>query len=73
MNFNFDTNSLLVAVIFGSIGTGMFLYGKKQGRLVPLLVGVALIVVPFFIPGALWQTVICLALLGASYAVRERI
>ncbi len=40
---------LLWGVLFGAIGMGFFVYGKKQRAPVPLLCGVALMVVPYFI------------------------
>jgi hypothetical protein len=36
-------------VIFGSIGLGFFVYGKKQKAIIPLLSGIGLMVVPYFI------------------------
>ena len=36
-------------MIFGSIGCGYCLYGKKQQAVVPLIVGIALCVVPYCI------------------------
>ena len=36
-------------VIFGSIGLGFFVYGKKQKAVIPLLSGIALMVFPYFI------------------------
>jgi hydroxyethylthiazole kinase-like sugar kinase family protein len=35
-------------MIFGSIGCEYCLYGKKQRAVVPLIVGIALCVVPYF-------------------------
>src|SRR3546814_5579929 len=40
------TATLLWGLLFGSIGLGYFLYGKKQARLVPLLCGLALMIYP---------------------------
>ena len=43
------TAVLLWGLLFGSIGFGFFLYGKKQKAVVPLITGIALCVVPYFI------------------------
>jgi hypothetical protein len=43
------TAVLLWGMLFGSIGFGFFLYGKKQKAVVPLITGIALCVVPYFI------------------------
>jgi hypothetical protein len=36
-------------VIFGSIGLGFFVYGKKQKAIIPFFSGIGLIVFPYFI------------------------
>ena len=40
-----DPNLLLASFFFGMIGLGMFMYGKKAGRMTPLCMGLALMVV----------------------------
>jgi hypothetical protein len=44
-----DSAQLLWGVVFGSIGIGYFLYGKKRKATVPLLSGIVLMVYPYFI------------------------
>ena len=44
--------TLLWGVIFGSIGAGYLLYGKRQSAPVPLLCGLALCVFPYFVSSA---------------------
>ena len=44
-----NTSTLIWGVIFGSIGLGFFVYGKKQKTIVPLLSGIGLMVIPYFI------------------------
>jgi hypothetical protein len=44
-----NTANLLWGVLFGAIGMGFSIYGKKQKRLVPFLCGVGLIVFPYFV------------------------
>jgi hypothetical protein len=48
--FEIDSAAVLLwGLLFGSIGFGFFLYGKKQKAVVPLITGIALCVVPYFI------------------------
>ena len=61
---------LLWGVIFGSIGLGFFLYGKKQGAVVPLAVGLALMVYPYFVTNTLLIVGIGVALTAVPYFVR---
>jgi hypothetical protein len=44
-----NTSTLIWGVIFGSIGLGFFVYGKKQKAIIPLFSGIGLIVAPYFI------------------------
>jgi hypothetical protein len=41
--------ALYIAIIFGLIGTGFLIYGKKQSHLTSLIVGVLLSVLPYFV------------------------
>ena len=47
-----NTALLLWGLLFGSVGFGYFLYGKKQRAVVPLVCGLALMVFPYFIASA---------------------
>ena len=44
-----NTSLLLWGMVFGSIGLGFFIYGKKQKAIVPLMTGIALFIFPYFI------------------------
>ena len=48
LNMN-NASTLMWGVIFGSIGLGFFVYGKKQKTIVPILCGIGLMVSPYFI------------------------
>lgn len=65
------SGSLLVwAVLFGSIGFGFFVYGKKERAIVPLLAGIALIVAPYLVSNVILLLLIGCALVAAPYFVR---
>lgn len=57
-----DMNLLMVSFLFGMVGMGMFMYGRKAARPVPMIVGMALMAVPYFIPNLLILLVVCCAL-----------
>lgn len=61
---------LLWGVLFGSIGFGYFLYGKKQRAVVPFVCGLALMVIPYFIPNATVLVVVGAAIAAVPYFVR---
>lgn len=62
-----DATWLLLSMFYSTVGLGMFMYGKKAVRFVPLLAGIALLVVPYFIGSALWMTVACVALMASPF------
>jgi hypothetical protein len=61
---------LMWGMLFGAIGLGFFLYGKKQKAIVPLCVGVALCVFPYFIANVYGLVFVGLVLVAIPYFVR---
>ena len=65
-----DTSSLLWGLLFGSIGLGFFVYGRRQKRVVPLACGVALMIFPYFVSNTTLLVMLGLALIAIPYFVR---
>jgi hypothetical protein len=65
-----STASLLWGLLFGSIGLGFFVYGKKQRAVVPMLCGVALMIFPYFVSGIIVTIVIGTVLIAIPYFLR---
>jgi hypothetical protein len=61
---------LFWGVLFGSIGLGFFLYGRKQRAVVPLACGLALMVFPYFISSTVLLVVMGISLMAIPYFVR---
>ena len=61
---------LLWGIVFGSIGFGFFLYGKKQKKVAPLVCGLALMVFPYFVASTTALVVIGASLVIAPFFVR---
>jgi len=57
-------------IVFGSVGFGFFIYGKKQGRAVPMVCGLALMIFPYFVSNLIIVVVIGFALIAFTYFVR---
>ena len=64
------TAFLMWGMLFGAIGFGFFLYGKKQKLVVPLITGIALCVVPYFIANVYMLVLVGLVLVAIPYFVR---
>lgn len=65
-----NTAALFWGIIFGSIGTGFAIYGKRQKAIVPLCVGVALCVFPYFIANVYLLVFVGVVLMTIPYFVR---
>lgn len=61
---------LLWGVLFGSIGLGFFVYGRKQRRVVPLVCGLALMFFPYFVSNIVLLVIVGIALMAVPYFVR---
>lgn len=61
---------LLWGLLFGSIGLGYAIYGRKQRAAVPLICGLALMVYPYFVSNTLLLVGIGVALIAIPYFLR---
>ncbi len=67
LNFNNIRSSLLISCL----GMGFFMYGKRAGRLYPLLAGIAMSIYPFFVASAFFLWSITAAICAALYFLRD--
>ena len=65
-----NATQLFLGVIFGSIGLGYFMYGKKQKMTVPLVFGLVLMIYPYFIESTALLSVIGVILSILPYFLR---
>ena len=66
-----SSSQLLWSMLFGAIGMGMLLYGKKQHSLVPALCGLGLLIYPYFVSNVLLLVAIGAALCSIPYFLRS--
>jgi len=65
-----DTAQLMWSMLFGAVGMGLFIYGKKQRAAIPLLAGMALLVFPYFVSNLYLLLIIGAALTALPFFVR---
>ena len=66
-----NTSVLLLGVLASSLGLGYFLYGKKQHAGIPLVCGIALMVVPYFFSSLAALLAISVVLAAIPWLVRR--
>lgn len=67
----FSASSLIANLIFSAIGFVGFVFGKRMNRLKPMLIGLALMVFPYFVSGTAALYTIGLALTAALFLFRD--
>jgi len=65
-----NISTLLWGIIFGSIGLGFFVYGKKQKAIVPILSGIGLMVFPYFISNIYVMILSGIVMVALPYFIR---
>jgi hypothetical protein len=60
-------NLLFASLIWGSVGLGYFIYGKKQTALVPMFGGVLIMAASYFAGTALMMSLISVGLIAAIH------
>ena len=66
-----SSTSLILGGIFSAIGAAALFYGKKQSRMKPMLIGIGLLVYPFFITDTVMLAVIGGLLTAALFIFRD--
>jgi hypothetical protein len=64
------TSILLLGVLFGAVGVGYVMYARKQKAPLPLVCGVALMVMPYFLSNALVLFLLCAVVAVLPWVVR---
>jgi hypothetical protein len=65
-----DSTSLMLGILFGSIGVGYFVYGKKQQRFVAMVCGGALMALPYVVSSPWAVTGLSLVAMALPFAFR---
>ena len=66
-----DYGILMASFAFGVIGMGMFCYGKKVARPIPMVAGAGLMVVPYFFTHLVLLLIVCCALTVTPWLLRD--
>ncbi|THB64979.1 MAG: hypothetical protein D6B27_09410 [Gammaproteobacteria bacterium] len=65
-----SVSTLMWGIVWGSIGFGYFIYGRKQKAVIPFLCGIALMVLPYLISSALLLFIVCIAVMFIPYYIK---
>jgi len=68
----FSASFLFASLLWGSIGLGYFIYGKKQQSVSPMVGGILMMTVSYFIASALLMSLLSLVIAGGVYILVKR-
>jgi len=66
-----NASTLMWGMIFGSIGLGFFVYGKKQKTIIPFLSGIGLLVFPYFISNVFILVITGIVLVALPFFIKR--
>lgn len=61
---------LMWSILFSAFGMGYFVYGRRQRSPVPFVVGIALMVYPYFVANVYVLVLVGVGLLATPYFIR---
>jgi hypothetical protein len=67
-----DANFLFASLFWGSVGVGYWIYGRRQTLWSPMIGGVAMIAIAYFVSSALLMSLFCLGAAVAVYFLARR-
>jgi hypothetical protein len=70
--FHISSGTIFASLLWGSIGVGFFIYGKKQQSAPALIGGIAMIAVSYLVPDPLWMSVTSIAIIAGVYLWSRR-
>lgn len=65
----FNASTLFASLLWGSVGLGYFIYGKRQLSWVPMVGGLLMMGISYFVSSALLLSLICIALATCIYVL----
>lgn len=65
-----NMNNLVLGLLLGAVGGGYFMYGRKQQKLIPLLAGILICILPMAIDDTLLLCVSSAACAAAPFLIR---
>jgi hypothetical protein len=69
---NFNSNVLFASLFWGSIGTGYFIYGKKQRSWPPMVGGIAMIAVSYLVGLVSLMSLASIGIMAGVYVLIKR-
>lgn len=67
-----NTDTLWASMLWGAVGSGFAIYGKKQSRVVPMVGGLAMIGATYFCETALVMSLVSSALIAGIWWATKR-
>ncbi len=63
----FNASFLFASLLWGSVGAGYFIYGKKQGAMIPMIGGLLMVAGSYLISSWFLMSLLSIALMIAVY------
>jgi hypothetical protein len=71
-SLHLDAGTLFASLIWGTIGVGFFIYGKKQSAYIPMIGGLSLIGISYFIASPIYMSLVSVGIIGGIWFLMKR-
>ena len=68
----FSASSLFASLIWGSVGAGYFIFGKKQRAWAPMVGGRVIMIVSYAVGSAALMSLVSVGIMAAVYVLLKR-
>ena len=65
-----SSGQIFWGIVFGSVGLGYFIYGKKQKMFMPMMCGFGLMIYPYFVPNTILLVAIGAVLCAMPFFIK---
>jgi len=65
-----NSTTLMLGIFAGCFGFAYFVYGKRQAKVIPIVAGIGLCVIPYFIENLTILILVCLTLIIAPFIIK---
>ena len=66
-----DMTTLMISMLFGTIGFGFIMYGRKAAKMIPIAAGGLIMACTYLIPDLTIQLIVCSIITAVPFVIRQ--
>jgi len=70
--FDISASFLMASLIWGSVGVGFCIYGKKQGAMIPFFGGLIMVAISYLVASALYMSLASIGIIALIWFLHRQ-